>query len=621
MKEFEFDQNNGLDRNQQNSTPEQNSTPMTDDRTPADGNPVQNDIPAQTPANEYTPAPEQTSAQPESLQQPPQPVHQQPVGQQVNQPQMRENPYFQGYAQPQNQPPQQPQGQQPGQVQTPPMNQQNNSYWREYPYGSQQNPNQNRPVNPNPYAQQQNTGAYTPQHQYSQNGGQISYTPSHTKQKKAKEKKPVTRAALALACALTLVLSAGAGFGGAMLANRLNAQNDSGSSVNRPAVNTAVTSGDPVVIYKSVEDIATSTGNIGENLSYSQVAEMVKDSVVEIVTEFNNQSMWYQYVTQGAGSGVIISADGYVITNAHVITNESTGAVADNIVVRLTDATEYKAETIAYDADSDIAILKIEASGLTPAQCGNSDNLAVGEELVVVGNPLGELGGTVTNGIVSATQREIQMGGVTMSLIQTNAAVNPGNSGGGMFNMKGQLIGIVNAKSSGTGIEGLGFAIPINYALEISEQLLQYGYVRGKTMIGVMFQDVSGSNYFYYYNIKAGVYVAELTPGYNDKVLEVGDRVIAVNGKEITSSEDIKAVVTSCSVGDKITFQLYRDDKLMEVEVTCYEKVPETDTQKAEDSADAKKNEKKADAPDETADAFSTFPFSGGLEEFFFGGW
>lgn len=544
--------------------------------------------------------------------------------QQTQDQQMKQNPYFQGYSQhtPSQSPYTHHQPMNEQQAPSAPQYQQNPN-WREYPYGNQQNPKQSNPYQnnggTNPYTQQHSNGFAPQYHSPEQNGGQISYKPSENRKKK--EKKPVTRAAVAVACCLTLLFSAGAGFGGAMLANRMYSENGSNAVVGTQTPH-AVTSADPVVIYKSVENVATSTGSIGENLTYSQVAEMVRDSVVEIVTEFNNQSMWYQYVTQGAGSGVIISEDGYIITNAHVITNESTGSVADNIVVRLTDATEYSAQIIAYDADADIAILKIEAKGLTPAQCGNSDQLAVGEELVVVGNPLGELGGTVTNGIVSATQREIQMGGVTMSLIQTNAAVNPGNSGGGMFNMKGQLVGIVNAKSSGSGIEGLGFAIPINYALDVSEQLLEFGYVRGKTMIGVSFQDVSNSNYYYYYNIKSGVYVAELTPGYNDKALKVGDRVIAVNGKEISSSQDIKAVVTSCSVGDKITFQLYRNDQLMEVEVTCYEKVPDTQTDvqfEEEKKSDAVKEDENATELPEDEGVFSISPFSGGLEEFFFG--
>lgn len=525
---------------------------------------------------------------------------------------IRENPYFRGYSEPQkpnynygnqyqnfqydqqNQPNQQNQQNQQNPY-SQPMNR--NPYWRETPYN-------------NPYSQQNNQPQYNrPEH----SSGQISYTPSTKNSKKSKDKKSTSKAAIAVACAATIVLSGCFGFGGAMLANSMNSENAAQNTVN--AVNTSSNvQNSPVVIYKNVEDVATSTGNVGDNLTYSQVAAMVKDSVVEIVTEFNNQSIWYQYVTQGAGSGVIISTDGYIITNAHVITDESNSTVADNITVRLTDSTEHNASVIAYDSDADIAIIKIEAEGLVPAQCGDSDKLTVGEELVVVGNPLGELGGSVTNGIVSATEREIQMGGVTMHLIQTNAAVNPGNSGGGMFNMKGQLVGIINAKSTGTGIEGLGFAIPINTALEVSEQLLQYGYVRGKTMIGVSFQDVSSNNYYYYYNIKAGVYVAELTEGYNDDVLKVGDRVIAVNGEEVTSSQDIKAVVTSSSVGDKIKFQLYRDNKLMEVEVTCYEKVPDSQANIQFEQESNSKIEQETEA-----EAYYN-PFSGGLEEFFFGG-
>ncbi len=458
--------------------------------------------------------------------------------------------------------------------------------------GQPQNPNPNG--NPyggygsaNPNANPYHTGAYgnsyAPQHNPYYNGmaqgnGQISYAPAGDGKKKKKEKKSsgsVSRGALALVCSLTIVFSGVFGFAGTYLANSMNKTETVDTNGN-----TVVNAGNTAVVYRTVEDIVTSTGaSSGEPLTYSQVAEVVKDSVVEIMTEYTVQSMWYQYVTGGAGSGVIISDDGYIITNNHVICDDSGSNVAENITVRLTNGEEYKATAIGNDVDSDIAVLKIEAQNLTFAVAGNSDNLAVGEEVVVVGNPLGELGGTVTNGIVSATEREMDVNGVTMHLIQSNAAVNPGNSGGGMFNMKGELIGIVNAKSSGTGIEGLGFAIPINEALQINEQLLQYGYVRGKTMIGVSFEDVSSSNsfmYFYNYsNIKPGVYVRSLVEGYNDKVLQEGDRVIAVNGNEISTSADIKSIVSESSVGDKLTFQLYREGKLIEVEVTCYEKVPD----------------------------------------------
>lgn len=432
----------------------------------------------------------------------------------------------------------------------------------------------------------QNGGQYSNQYNHTYNAprqeqGQISYTPTHTKVKKERKSKPISRGVLAAVLAVTVILSGCVGFGGAMLANSINSskqENVVNNSSDKTSPVSTAGQGENVVIYRNVDDVNTSTG-MSQNgtYSYAEVSAIVKDTVVEINTEFTSTSRgWYNYVQQGAGSGVIISTDGYIVTNTHVITDESTGRVADSITVRLTNGDEYDASVKGYDSEADIAIIKIEADGLTAAQCGDSDKLAVGEELVIVGNPLGELGGTVTNGIVSATQREIEVNGVKMYLIQTNAAVNPGNSGGGMFNMKGQLVGIVNAKSSGTGIEGLGFAIPINEALDVTEQLLQYGYVRGKTMIGVTFTEVSSNTFYFYYNIQAGVYVDSCSEGYNDDVLKPGDRVVAVNGNTVSTTSDIKSIVTSSSVGDKLKFQIERNGKLMEVEVECFEKVPDS---------------------------------------------
>lgn len=411
--------------------------------------------------------------------------------------------------------------------------------------------------------------SYAPRYENpKQSSGQISYVP-YPSGKKSKSKNGVSAKAVALICCFTVLASGCFGFAGAYVASYLSRRN----SVLNQSDNT--TNDGNVNIYRGVDEIPVTTTTNGEALSTAEVAAMVKDSVVEIVTENSVQSGWYQYVTKGAGSGVIVSSDGYILTNSHVVCNEDTQKLADNITVRLTNGDEYAAEVKGYDADADIAVLKIDADGLTPAVCGNSENLAVGEEVVVVGNPLGKLGGTVTNGIVSATEREIQISGVTMTLIQTNAAVNPGNSGGGMFNMKGELVGVVNAKSSGSGIEGLGFAIPVNDAVDIMKQLLEYGYVRGKPMIGVTFAEVSNSSFMFYYDLKEGIYVSDLTKGYNDDVLKVGDRVIAVNGTEVSSYNDIKSIVSASDVGDVLTFQIYRDGKLMEVDVTCYEKIPD----------------------------------------------
>jgi len=442
------------------------------------------------------------------------------------------------------------------------------------------------------------------------NGG-ISYTPDSEKSRKTKKKAKtftLTRAGAAIFCCAAICLSAATGFLGAYAASSLTGesvqQETTADASSRNPVNSTT------VMYRSVATTGLGSSQNGR-MTYQEVASLVQDSVVEIVTEFNNTSLWFQYVTSGAGSGVIMSADGYVITNNHVIYDDDAGKVSDSITVRLRNGDEYKAQVIGTDSDSDIAVLKIEAEGLTPAVCGNSSSLTVGEEVLAVGNPLGELGGTVTNGIVSATDREIDVGDVTMNLIQTNAAVNPGNSGGGLFNMSGELIGVVNAKSSGSDVEGLGFAIPINDALRVAEQLLEFGYVRGKVMIGVTFLDATDASIARYYGLNPGLYVSSLTEGYNDKNLKPGDRVIAINGEEVSVYEDITSIVKASSVGDVLKFQLYRDGKLTEVDVTVYEKVPQP-----EDDVDFEEDEeKKGYTPlpeDETEDVYvSPFPGEG----------
>lgn len=312
----------------------------------------------------------------------------------------------------------------------------------------------------------------------------------------------------------------------------------------------------------------------------TDVCAVVSASVVEITTEFNQTYYgYYQYVKEGAGSGVIISTDGYIITNAHVITNPENGKLADAIKIRLNSGEDYDAKIIGSDSDSDIALLKINAKKLTAATIGNSDAIEVGEQVIAVGNPLGELGGTVTSGIVSATNREITVENNKMTLIQIDAAINPGNSGGGLFNTKGELIGIVNAKTTDVTVEGLGFAIPVNEAISVVEELESHGYVTGKTHIGISLTDVSDAftAYYYFRSESTGVYIANVQEGYNDDVLEYGDRITAIDDNEITSSADVKEIIQECEVGDKLTFTVSREGKIIDVEVTCYEYVPEDD--------------------------------------------
>lgn len=422
-----------------------------------------------------------------------------------------------------------------------------------YGYGA---PQQGNPYN-NPYGNPQS-------YQY------VHHVPSEQprtpkKEKKKREKKPLTRAAAIVICVCCVVLSVAAGFVGSMLPDIIDFKKDPNETEKNSTA----------VIYRSVETVPED----GEVSTLSEVANLVSDSVVEITTEYvsNQNSYFGQFINEGAGSGVIISEDGYIVTNNHVIYDPDSGKVADIIGVRLRDGTEYEAKLIGRDTDSDIAVIKVDGEKLSAAVWGKSEELLVGQSIFVVGNPLGELGGTVTSGIVSSTSREVEVENVKMTLIQTDAAVNPGNSGGGMFNLKGELIGIVNAKSSGSGVEGLGFAIPSDDALDIVEQLLNYGYVKGKVYLGISFYEAN-SGYYFYTEDSGILYVYNVEKGYNDDVLKSKDIVLSIDGEEVSSVADVKAILRGHSVGDKLTFSILRNKKAMDVEVTCYEYAPSDDT-------------------------------------------
>jgi len=431
------------------------------------------------------------------------------------------------------------------------------------------------PVHQEKKEEPQNTAPNTSSGTY-QNPYEYTYTPYQQppRPQKIKKKRTLSAGAAIVLCVCTLLLSCASGFFGAYVA----IQNMESPVLPTPSVpNDETSDKDPSVIYQSSSSPTDGMSSSGGTSSYYNVANAVKSSVVEITTEFRVNS-YFQYITSGAGSGVIITDDGYIITNNHVISDSSASGngFAETITVRLTSGEEYPARLIGADADSDIAVIKIDVTSLPHAVIGNSDKLGVGEEVVAVGNPLGELGGTVTNGIISALNREIDVDGTTMNLLQTNTAINPGNSGGGLFNMNGELIGIVNAKSSGSAIEGLGFAIPINEAVRVSEELIANGYVTGKPYIGVEFYTVTSTTQALYYNLPGlGIYVTHLEKGLNDKALKVGDRVIAIDEKEINDFSDIASIVKSHEVGDKIMFSVYRSGKLIQVEVTCFEYVPD----------------------------------------------
>lgn len=418
---------------------------------------------------------------------------------------------------------------------------------------------------------QENKGTFNPAFVQKSESGEYRYRPPYANpgpnekgSKHKRERKKKSGGTIALIVAAALLLSFGTGLGGAYFGMSL-AGEESGSG------------NDPLVIYKTAVMADADGDEIKDPLTQAQVYDIVKNSVVEITTDFLTSYGNFQYVSSGAGSGVIISEDGYIATNNHVITSDN--KVADTVKVRLTDGTEYEAEVVGRDEDSDVALLKIEAEDLTHAVFGDSSVLNVGDQVMAVGNPLGQLGGTATSGIVSATDREITVDNTVMTLIQIDAAINPGNSGGGLFNMKGELVGIVNAKSTGTEIEGLGFAIPINDASHVIEELKTNGYVTGKSFVGISLFDATDSYtaYRYFRSQATGVYIMKVVEGYNDTVLQVGDRVIAVDGTEITSASDVEDIISEHEVGDVLTFTVYRGGQMVEAQVTCYEYTPDTD--------------------------------------------
>lgn len=298
----------------------------------------------------------------------------------------------------------------------------------------------------------------------------------------------------------------------------------------------------------------------------SDIVEKCKDSVVEITTESvsSGNSIFGQYVSQGAGSGVIISKDGYIVTNNHVVSG------ATSLKVTTTDGTEYDASVVGKDSQTDLAVIKVDANNLQAATLGDSDILQVGDPAIAIGNPLGELGGTVTTGIISATDRQITIDDETMTLLQTDAAINPGNSGGGLFNADGNLIGIVNAKESSTGIEGLGFAIPITPAQDIITELMQNGSVTSRPALNVSLYGYTSNNQGQYSKYEDGCYIVQIVKnGAADKAgLKQNDRILSFDGEQIQSTSDVKNVLKKHKIGDTVKMVVERDSKKVTVEIT-----------------------------------------------------
>ena len=323
--------------------------------------------------------------------------------------------------------------------------------------------------------------------------------------------------------------------------------------------------GSSSVIYRNTSGTVNATSDPSGTIK--SVVEQCADAVVEIQTESisSGGSLFQQYISSGAGSGVILTQDGYIVTNHHVIEN------ATSILVRTRSGDEYNAQLIGSDQQSDLAVLKIDASGLTPAVLGDSTKLEVGDLAVVIGNPLGELGGTVTSGIISALDREVTIDGQVMTLMQTDAAVNPGNSGGGLFDANGDLVGIINAKSSGNNVEGLGFAIPISNATDIIDELIANGEVTSRPTLGVSLYEVTDANSAAQLGVDStGVYIVQIVQGGSADLagLQTGDRIVSVDGTEITSADEVRAALNEHNTGDQMNMVIERNGDTIEVRVS-----------------------------------------------------
>ncbi|MDD6887179.1 MAG: trypsin-like peptidase domain-containing protein [bacterium] len=344
-------------------------------------------------------------------------------------------------------------------------------------------------------------------------------------------------------------------------------------------------------VQNSVSSLLTQ-GAAGGSFTRAQIVEVGAPSVVGIDVEFTSQSNYgsgFDYffgygnggsgsqVQTGSGSGVIITADGYIVTCNHVVEG------ASKITVILSDETSHEAKIVGTDSRNDLAVIKIEASGLTPATLGDSDMLTVGEDVVAIGNPLGELRGTSTGGMVSALGRQVTVEGTEMTLIQHDAAVSPGSSGGGLFNSSGSLIGIVNAKASSNNAEGIGFAIPVNSVKQIISDLIEHGYVKGRAYLGILSQNVTlraeqgGWGGYFGHGGTSCVQVGQVVAGSAAEAagIQAGDLILAVGEEQITSTDALSKAIGAYNAGDQATLTIQRNGQQMQVDVTFGEYTPE----------------------------------------------
>lgn len=395
---------------------------------------------------------------------------------------------------------------------------------------------------------------------------QMPQQPEHTQPKKKHTAGRVV--ALALCCSLL-----GGAVGAGAMAIGTSMTGTSGGS--HSSSTSTILQGDRPTSAINVSKIDTS-----KEMTAAEVYAANVNSTVGITTSITTNYWGYQTTAAASGSGFILTADGYILTNYHVIEN------SNSVKVTMYDGTSYDATIVGYDESNDIAVLKIDATGLTPVVLGDSDKLNVGDPVVAIGNPLGELTFSLTSGAVSALNREVTLSSnVTMDLIQTDCAINSGNSGGPLFNSHGEVIGIVSAKysssasSSSASVEGLGFAIPMDDVADMVSELVTNGYVTGKPLMGISVGDVAED--VQAYGVPAGAAVKVVTPGLcGEKAgLQEGDIITKINDTEVASGNDLITAKDNYKPGDTVNLTVYRDGKTITVKLTLEESTPEKTAQ------------------------------------------
>ncbi len=403
-----------------------------------------------------------------------------------------------------------------------------------------------------------------------------SFYTTRTKPVKKKKYMSVRAAAIALVLVSVFSITGGALLSGVLMNSELVSDYLYRNSPNSVSVK------DNINNSSSINGTTVNNNTLtGEPLTTPEIVDKVGPAVVGIINKTTYGDAYGYYgsfygnlddeIEQSSGSGVILSSDGYIVTNNHVVEN------ASSLTVILNTGKEYPARVVGRDTATDLAVIKIDATNLIFAQMGSSSSLRVGELAVAIGNPLGqEFAGTTTQGIISGLNRSVTVDNKTMNLIQTDAAINPGNSGGALVNEYGALIGINTVKISSDTLEGLGFAIPIDEAKPIVQELITNGYVTGRPVIGIGGRAVTEED-AKAYKLKVGVYVSSMTPNGPAYLggIKIGDIIVECEGEPIETVDDINEIKNKKNPGDELKLKVYRKGSYKDIKIILGEETPE----------------------------------------------